>query len=75
VSARNGEKGDLVIQFSFRSFSTRQSRITQKYFEWTKYEAPELSFIEADDVVMGAGSGGFDGSVMLGAPDFEFEQD
>ncbi len=42
----------------------------------TKYEAPELTFIgEADDVVMGAGAGGFDGSGLLAAPDFEFEQD
>ncbi|HTT21017.1 MAG TPA: hypothetical protein VMG82_18930 [Candidatus Sulfotelmatobacter sp.] len=42
----------------------------------TKYEAPELSFIgEADAVVMGAGSSGFDGSSFLAAPDFEFEQD
>lgn len=42
----------------------------------TKYEAPELSFIgEADAVVMGAGHTGFDGSIFLVAPDFEFEQD
>lgn len=42
----------------------------------TKYEAPELVFIgEADVVVMGAGVMGFDGSHLLTAPDFEFEQD
>lgn len=42
----------------------------------TKYEAPELSYIgEADDVVMGSGSGGFDGGGQQSAPDFEFEQD
>jgi hypothetical protein len=42
----------------------------------TKYEAPELTFIgETDDVVMGTGSGGFDGTGEQSAPDFEFEQD
>jgi hypothetical protein len=42
----------------------------------TKYEAPELTFIgETDDVVMGTGSGGFDGIGEQSAPDFEFEQD
>jgi len=42
----------------------------------TKYEAPELSFIgEADAVVLGAGSGNFDGGGWLSSPDFEFEQD
>jgi hypothetical protein len=66
-----------IWSFSFHSdlFPQGKVELHRKYFEWTKYEAPELSFIEADDVVMGAGSGGFDGSVMLGAPDFEFEQD
>jgi hypothetical protein len=41
-----------------------------------KYEAPDLTLIgKADDVVMGIGNGGTDGMGMLGAPDFEFEQD
>ena len=40
-----------------------------------QYEAPELTLIgEADEVVLGVGSGGGD-VLMLGAPDFEFEQD
>jgi hypothetical protein len=40
------------------------------------YEYPELTLIgEANDVVMGLGNGGTDGMGMLGAPDFEFEQD
>ena len=42
----------------------------------TAYEAPELRFIgEADAVVMGSGIGGHDGSGLLAAPDFEYEQD
>lgn len=40
------------------------------------YETPELTLIgEAEDIVMGVGLGGSDTSGMLGAPDFEFEQD
>lgn len=40
------------------------------------YEAPKLSFIgEANAVVMGSGIGGHDGSGLLAAPDFEYEQD
>jgi hypothetical protein len=41
-----------------------------------KYEAPELTLIgQADEVVMGTGAGGFDGTGEQSAPDFEFEQD
>jgi hypothetical protein len=40
-----------------------------------KYETPEITSIgQADEVVLGAGSGGFD-APHLGAPDFEFEHD
>jgi len=40
-----------------------------------KYEAPALMLIgEANDIVMGAGSGSFDGTLQA-APDFEFEHD
>ncbi|HET6977398.1 MAG TPA: hypothetical protein VFI24_13800 [Pyrinomonadaceae bacterium] len=40
-----------------------------------KYEAPELTLIgEADDVVMGSGTGGDDAPRYFGG-DFEFEQD
>lgn len=42
----------------------------------SKYEAPELTLVgQADDVVLGIGSGGFDGGGQQSAPDFEFEQD
>lgn len=40
------------------------------------YAAPELTLIgHANEVVMGIGTGGFDGLGELAAPDFEFEQD
>jgi hypothetical protein len=41
-----------------------------------KYETPELILIgEANEVVMGMGTGGYDGLFDQAAPDFEFEQD
>ena len=41
-----------------------------------QYEAPELTLVgNANDVVMGSAGSGSDAGVLLGAPDFEFEQD
>ena len=41
----------------------------------SKFEAPELTLIgQAGEVVMGAGTNGFDAPLLTG-PDFEFEHD